>query len=121
MRFIANLTYFSFPGTSRMGKLGTWLAGFSGFVLLILLGMACTLKGGKWEGFVRFVSGDLSKLKEAKTWYEAFNQNLFSMGLLNGNLFKVGSDNKFRRKIYLAVVWIALADLVVSLVAGEIL
>ena len=93
MRFITNLTYFSFPGTSKMGKLGTWLAGFSGFVLVILLGMACLLEGGKWNGFLKFVSGDMTKLKEPKTWYEAFNQNLFSMGLLNGNLFKVGYGN----------------------------
>ena len=79
------------------------------------------LKEGRWNGFLKFVSADMSKLKEPKTWFEGFNQNLFSMGLANGNLFKVGSDNKFRRKIYWAVFWIALADLIVSLVAGEIL
>ena len=117
-----------FPGSKFMGKMSIWLSAFSGLVLLVLFSLACSLEGGSpWNtavgqsGFSRFLTPDWDKLLTATVWYEAISQNVFSMGIGNGSLFKMGSENNFRRNIYAVVFWVAGVDFCVSLTSGEII
>ena len=116
-----------FPGSKFMGKMSIWLSAFSGIVLLVLFSLACSLEGGSpWNTTVGqsglgFLSPDWDKIWTATVWYEAISQNVFSMGIGNGSLFKMGSENNFRRNIYKIVFWVACVDFFVSLTSGEII
>ena len=111
-----------------MGKMSIWLSAFSGIVLLVLFSLACSLEGGSpWNttvgqsGLSRFLSPDWEKMWTVTVWYEAISQNVFSMGIGNGSLFKMGSENNFKRNIYEVVFWVACVDFLVSFTSGEII
>ena len=114
-----------------MGQMSKCLFLYSSAVLLVLAIIASTLEGGNpltnpaqsltYSGLTLFLAPDLSKLLEPKVWYEAISQSLFSMGIGNGSIFKMGSENHFKRNIYRSVFVIALVDTLVSLVAGKII
>nr|XP_050031064.2 sodium- and chloride-dependent GABA transporter 2-like [Dermacentor andersoni] len=106
-----------FRGIKSSGKVVLVSATLPFFILGAFLVRGVTLPGA-WMGLEFYFIPDWSKILEFEVWQKAAQQVFFSLSVSQGVIFCLGSYNDFKNTLYKDVYIIALADLLVSFVAG---
>ncbi|XP_049513448.1 sodium-dependent proline transporter-like [Dermacentor silvarum] len=106
-----------FKGIKSSGKVVMVSATVPFFILGAFLIRGVTLPGA-WMGLQFYFIPEWSKVLAFEVWQKAAQQVFFSLGVSQGVIFCLGSYNDFRNTLYTDVYIIALADLLVSFLAG---
>ncbi|KAH6921849.1 hypothetical protein HPB50_005402 [Hyalomma asiaticum] len=106
-----------FKGIKSSGKVVLVSATVPFFILGAFLIRGVTLPGA-WMGLEFYFVPDWSKVWKFEVWQKAAQQVFFSLSVSQGVIICIGSYNDFRNTLYKDVYIIALADLLVSFLAG---
>ncbi|XP_077495726.1 sodium-dependent proline transporter-like [Amblyomma americanum] len=106
-----------FKGIKSSGKVVLVSATVPFFILGAFLIRGVTLPGA-WMGLEFYFLPDWAKILDFQVWQKAAQQVFFSLSVSQGVILCIGSYNDFRNTLYRDVYIIALADLLVSFVAG---
>ncbi|KAH6923273.1 hypothetical protein HPB50_026174 [Hyalomma asiaticum] len=106
-----------FKGIKSSGKVVLVSATVPFLILGAFLVRGVTLPGASM-GLEFYFIPDWSKVLQFEVWQKAAQQVFFSLGVSEGVIICIGSYNDFRNTLYRDVYIIALADLLVSFLAG---
>lgn len=106
-----------FKGIKSSGKVVMVSAVAPFFILGAFLIRGVTLEGAT-KGLEYYFVPDWSKVMRFEVWQQAAQQVFFSLSVSQGVVICIGGYNDFRNTLYQDVYLIALADLMVSFVAG---
>nr|AHH29249.1 nutrient amino acid transporter [Leptinotarsa decemlineata] len=107
-------------GVKSSGKVSYFLALFPYIILFSLLIRATTLEGSV-EGIAFFFLPQWEKLLEAKVWYAAITQCMFSLNIGFGTVTMCASYNSFRHNTYRDAIIVSILDTGTSMLAGTII
>lgn len=106
-----------FKGIKSSGKVVLVSAVAPFFILGVFLIRGVTLEGAT-KGLAFYFIPDWSKVLRFEVWQKAAQQVFFSLSVSQGVIICIGGYNDFHNTLYQDVYLIALADLMVSFVAG---